>query len=305
MQAIIASEPGAGVGGLRRAERPSPAPAINDVLVRVGAAGFVATELDWPSTWVDRAGRDRAPAIPGHEVAGTVEALGYGATGLTVGQRVVGITDWHRDGALAEFVAVEVRNLAPLPGDIEFATAASLPISGLTAWQALVDHGRLASGQSVLVHGAAGAVGTMATQLARELGAHVIGAGRAADRDKALDYGAHEFVDLAGGELEEVGAVDLVVDLIGGDVQRRSAALVRAGGALVSAVGPVEHRPADGRVVDFVVESAPAQLARILERVRDGRLRPNIARVVPFDEAIAAVNAPGRLTGKTVVLAPA
>jgi NADPH:quinone reductase-like Zn-dependent oxidoreductase len=157
-------------------ERPEPPAAINDVVVEVHASGFVPTELAWPSTWTDRLGRDRTPSIPGHELAGVVTALGYGTTGLSVGQRVFGLTDWHRDGTLAEYVAVEARNLAPLPGDVDFTVGASLPISGLTAWQGLFDHGRLQAGQSVLVHGAAGAVGTMVTQLAREFGAYVTGA---------------------------------------------------------------------------------------------------------------------------------
>jgi NADPH:quinone reductase-like Zn-dependent oxidoreductase len=144
-------------------ERPEPQAAINDVLVQVRASGFVPTELTWPSTWTDRVNRDRTPTIPGHEVAGVVTALGYGTTGLSVGQRVFGLTDWYRDGTLAEYVAVEARYLAPLPGDVDFTIGASLPMSGLTAWQALFEHGRLRAGQSVLVHGAAGAVGSMAT----------------------------------------------------------------------------------------------------------------------------------------------
>src|SRR5215212_1885287 len=151
---------------------------INDVVVEVHASGFVPTEMAWPSTWTDRRGRDRTPSIPGHELAGVVSALGYGTTGVSVGQRVLGLADWHRDGTLAEYVAIEARNLAPLPGDVDFTVGASLPISGLTAWQGLFDHGHLRAGQSVLAHGAAGAVGTMVTQLAREAGAYVIGTGR-------------------------------------------------------------------------------------------------------------------------------
>ena len=168
--------------------------------------------------------RDRTPSIPGHEFAGVVTALGYGTTGLSVGQRVLGLADWHRDGTLAEYVAIEARNLAPLPGDVDFTVGASLPISGLTAWQGLFDHGRLQAGTSVLAHGAAGAVGSMVTQLAREAGAYVIGTGRAADRQKALDMGAHEFVDLDNDTLADVGGVDLVFDVIGGDVQKQSPA---------------------------------------------------------------------------------
>src|SRR3989442_7777785 len=168
------------------AERPEPAAAINDVIVQIHASGFVPTEMEWPSTWTDRAGRDRTPSIPGHELAGVVTALGYGTTGLSVGQRVFGLTDWHRDGTLAEYVAVEARNLAPLPGDVDFTVAASLPISGLTAWQGLFEHGRLRAGQSVIAHGAAGAVGSMVTQLARLAGAYVDGTRRGAGRHKAL-----------------------------------------------------------------------------------------------------------------------
>src|SRR6267143_5810580 len=196
--------------------------------------------MTWPSTWTDRLGRDRTPVIPGQELAGVVTALGYGTTGLSVGQRVFGLTDWYRDGTLAEYAAVEARNLAPLPGDVEFTVGASLPISGLTAWQGLFQHGRLQAGQSVIAHGAAGAVGSMVTQLAREAGSYVIGTGRAADRQTVLDFGAKEFVDLDSDKLEDVGGVDLVFDLIGGDIGKRSARLVRAGGTLVSIVGPVE-----------------------------------------------------------------
>ena len=301
MKAIVVTDQAAGAAGMTLAERPEPTPAINDVIVEVHASGFVPTETAWSSTWTDRAGRDRAPSILGHELAGVVSALGYGTTGLSVGQRVFGLTDWHRDGTLAECVAVESRNLAPLPGDVEFTAGASLPISGLTAWQGLFDHGRLRAGQSVLAHGAAGAVGTMVTQLAREAGAYVIGTGRPADRQKALDFGAHEFVDLENERLEDVGGVDLVFDVIGGDIQKRSAALIRAGGTLVTVVAPPEARPADGLAVDFVVESDRAQLSEIVQRVRDGRLRTNIGDVAGLDDALAALNPTGRRQGKTII----
>jgi len=301
MKAIVVRDQAAGTAGMKLEERPEPQAAINDVGVRVHASGFVGTELTWPSTWADRLGRDRSPTIPGHELAGVVTALGYGTTGLSVGQRVFGLTDWYRDGTLAEFVAVEARNLAPLPGDVEFTTAASLPVSGLTAWQGLFVHGRLQSGLSVLVHGAAGAVGSMATQLAREGGAYVIGTGRAADRQAALDFGANEFADLATDALEDVGGVDLVFDVIGGDIGKRSARLIRAGGMLVSVVGPIEARPEDGLAVDFVVEPDRAQLTEIVQRVRDGRLLTNIGRVSTLDDAVAAFNTKERHRGKTVI----
>ena len=301
MKAIVVTDQAAGKAGMKLVERPKPQAAINDVVVQVHASGFVPTELEWPSTWTDRLNRDRTPSIPGHELAGVVVALGYGTTGLSVGQRVFGLADWYRDGTLAEYVAMEARNLAPLPGDVDFTVGASLPISGLTAWQGLFQHGRLRAGQSVLVHGAAGAVGSTVTQFAREFGAYVIGTGRAADRQKALDLGAQEFVDLGTDALEDVGGVDLVFDLIGGDIGKRSAPLVRAGGTLVCVVGPCEARPADGLAVDFVVEADRVQLSEIVQRVRDGRLRTNIGTVAPLDAAVAALNPTKRISGKTII----
>jgi NADPH:quinone reductase-like Zn-dependent oxidoreductase len=301
LKAIVVTDRAAGTAGMTLVERPEPPAAINDVVVEIHASGWVSTELEWPSTWADRAERDRTPSIPGHELAGVVTALGYGTTGVSVGQRVFGLADWYRDGSLAEYVAIEARNLAPLPGDVEFTVGASLPISGRTAWQGLFDHSHLRPGQSVLAHGAAGAVGTMVTQLAREAGAYVIGTGRAADRDKALEFGAHEFVDLDHDTLEDVGGVDLVFDVIGGDIQKRSAGLIRAGGTLVSVVGPVEARPADGLAIDFVVESDRGQLGELVQRVRDGRLRTNIGHVSNLDDAVAALNPNQRRTGKTII----
>ena len=301
MKAIVVTDQAAGTKGMKLVERPEPQAAINDVLVEVHASGFVGTELTWPSTWTDRIGRDRTPTIPGHELAGVVTTLGYGTTGLSVGQRVFGLADWYRDGTLAETIAIEARNLAPLPDDIDFVVGASLPISGLTAWQGLVDHGRLKAGQRVLAHGAAGAVGSMVVQLAREFGAYVIGTGRAADRQTALDFGANAFVDLENDKLGDVGGVDLVFDLIGGEIGKRSARLVRPGGTVVSIVGPVEEPPAEGRAVDFVVEANRAQLGEIVERVRDGRLRTHIGTVASLNEAVAAFNSKERRTGKTVI----
>jgi NADPH:quinone reductase-like Zn-dependent oxidoreductase len=301
MKAIVVTDQAAGTAGMTLAQRPEPPAAINDVIVEVHASGFVPTEMEWPSTWVDRVNRDRTPSIPGHELAGVVTALGYGTTGLSVGQRVFGLTDWHRDGTLAEYVAVEARNLAPLPGDVDFTVGASLPISGLTAWQGLFEHGRLQAGQSVLAHGAAGAVGSMVTQLAREAGAYVIGTGRAADRQAALDFGATEFIDLENDALEDIGEVDLVFDVIGGDIQKRSAGLLRAGGTLVTVVGPAEARPANGLAIDFVVESDRAQLSEIVQRVRDGRLRTNIGNIEALDDAVAALSPTERRRGKTII----
>jgi NADPH:quinone reductase-like Zn-dependent oxidoreductase len=214
---------------------------------------------------------------------------------------VLGLTDWYRDGTLAEYVAVEARNLAPLPGDVDFTEGAALVMPGLTAWQGLFEHGRLRAGQSVLVHGAAGVVGSMATQLAREAGAYVIGAGRAGARQTARNFGAQEFVDLENDALEDVGGVDLVFDVLGGDIAKRSAGLIRAGGTLVTITGPSDARPADGLTVDFVVESDRAELSAIVQWLRDGRLRTNIGKVSTLYDAVAAFNPTERVKGKTII----
>ena len=142
MKAIVVTDQAAGTAGMKLVERPEPQGAAlaslsganyGDVVVEVHASGFTGDGLAWPSTWIDRLGRDRTPSIPGHELAGVVTALSYGTTGLSVGQRVFGLSDSYRGGTLAEYVAVEARNLAPLPGDVDFTVGASLPIWGLTA----------------------------------------------------------------------------------------------------------------------------------------------------------------------------
>jgi NADPH:quinone reductase-like Zn-dependent oxidoreductase len=301
MQAIVAKDRTAGAGGLSFAEMPYPHAAENDVIVRVHAASFTPGELDWPGTWTDRAGRDRTPITPGHEVSGVVSELGYGTTGLTVGQRVFGLTDWARNGTLAEYVAVEARNLAPLAASVEHTLAAALPISGLTAWQGLFQHGQLGIGQTVLVHGAAGSVGSLAVQLAREAGARVMGTGRAAQRDTVLGLGADAFLDLQQDRWEDIGQVDVVFDVIGGEVLDRSAPVVRPGGVLVSIAEPPRVRPDDGRAVFFVVEPDRAQLAALELRLRDGRLRPIVGAVVPLAEAATVFVPANRTPGKTIV----
>src|SRR4051794_8927475 len=303
MKALVVTDQAAGTAGAKLMQRPEPQAAINDVVVQIHASAITGDEVSWPSTWTDRAGRDRAPSIPGHELAGGVTALGYGTTGLSVGQRVFGLTDWYRDGTLAEYVAVEARNLAPLPGDVDFTLGAALVMPGLTAWQGLFEHGRLRAGQSVLVHGAAGIVGSMASQLARDAGAYVIGTGRANARQTALDFGAQEFVDLDNDALEDVGEVDLVFDVLGGDIAKRSAGVIRAGGTLVTVTGPTEGRPAGGLTIDFVVVADRAQLSEVVQRLRDGRLRTNIGDVSTLDDAVAAFNRTERRKGKSIIRA--
>ena len=301
MKAITVRDREAGLAGMVLEERPYPHAAENDVVVQVHAAGFTPGELGWPATWTDRAGRDRTPSVPGHELSGVVVGLGFGTTGLSLGQRVFGMADWARDGSLAEYVAVEARNLAPLPADVDHVTAAALPISGLTAWQGLFDHGRLEAGQTVLIHGVAGAVGSMAAQLAIAAGARVIGTGRASDREPADALGVDEFVDLESEKFEEVGSVDVVFDVIGGEILDRSAALINPGGALVTITLPPKVRPADGRAVFFVVEPGRAQLVELVQRVRYGRITPSVGSVRALPDAVAAFQPATRARGKTII----
>lgn len=279
MRAITVTDREAKDYGLSLTELPSPSPAENDVVVEVHAAGFLRGEPEWPSTWTDRAGRDRTPSVLGHELSGVVVELGYGTTGLTIGQRVFGLTDWARNGSLAEYTAVEARNLAPLPANVDHVAAAALPMPGLTAWQALFDHAHLQAGQTVLIHGAGGSVGSVAVQLARDTGAHIIGTGRAADKDLAAGLGANEFLDLDGDRLEDVGEVDVVFDVIGGEILDRSTALLRPGGTLVTVAEPPRVQPSGGRSIFFVVEPNRDQSTELATRLRDGRLTPQITAV--------------------------
>jgi NADPH:quinone reductase-like Zn-dependent oxidoreductase len=301
MHALRVHEQG-GPEGLTYEDAPMPEPGIGDVLVRVHAASITPTELTWPSTWVDRLGHDRRPVIPGHEVSGTVEALGSGTTGFAVGDAVYGLTDWYRDGALAEYVAAEARNLAIKPGSLDHVQAAALAMPGLTAWQALFVHGGLSADQSVLIHGAGGGVGTVAVQLARAVGAHVIATGRAWARDRVSELGAKRFVDLDRERFEDVAeGVDLVVDLVGGEILQRSAITVEEGGVLVSIV---EEPPMGGaRGVYFVVEPARAELEELAHRADEGDLRPVVGKVFDLADVDRAFEAKagGGVPGKVVV----
>ncbi|MGH3465151.1 MAG: NADP-dependent oxidoreductase [Kribbellaceae bacterium] len=299
MRAITVRDREADDYGLSLTELPYPHAAENDVIVQVHSAGFTRGELDWPGTWTDRAGRDRTPSVPGHELSGVVTELGYGTTGLTVGQRVFGLTDWARNGSLAEYTAVEARNLAPLPADVDHIAAAALPISGLTAWQALFNHAHLQTGQTVLIHGAGGSVGSVAAQLARETGAHIIGTGRASDRDLADTLGVHQFLDLDGDRLEDAGEVDVVLDVIGGEIRDRSTALLRPGGTLVTIADPPTTHPRNGRAIFFVVEPNREQLAQLAARLRDGRLTPLVTAVC--DLAAAPATFAEHTRGRTII----
>jgi NADPH:quinone reductase-like Zn-dependent oxidoreductase len=292
-----------GIEGLVYEEAPEPSPAIGDVLVKVHACGITPTELYWP-IWTDRSGHERRSIIPGHEFSGVVVALGHGTAGVAVGDEVYGLIDGYRDGAAAEYIAIEARDVAPKPTTVDHVQAAALPQAGLTSWQALFDHGRLEAGQSVLVHGAAGALGSMAIQLARWAGARVLGTGRAPARQIALDMGADHFVDLEREGWEEAADhVDVVFDTIGGDVVARSVGIVKPGGVLVTVVAPPPDDRTDIRIVHFVRDPSRAQLVKLAELVDSGQVRPRVGAVYPLCEARTAfaTKAKHGVTGKVIL----
>ena len=304
MKAIRMHEP-TGVSGLVWEEVPDATPGLCDVLVKVAACGITHNELDWP-IWTCRAGHQRTSVIPGNEVSGVVAALGYGTAGFAVGDEVFGLTDQLRDGAAAEYVAVEARNVALKPQTVDHIHAAAVPRAGLTAWQALFDHGKLAKGQTVVIHGAGGAVGSTAVQLARWAGAQVIGTGRSHSRELVTELGADRFIALDADRLEDAaGQADLVLDTIGGEVLAHSAPLLKPGGTLVTikaAALPPTSRD-DIKKVVFVQESSRAQLTELARLVDEGHLRPQVGAVYPLAEAAQAYSAKaaGGMPGRVVL----
>lgn len=307
MKAVRIREPKGfeGIDGLVYEDAPDPRPAVADALVEVRAASFTPTELMWPLA-TDRAGHERGARIPAHEGSGVVVALGYGAAGVSVGDEVFGLIDGYRDGWAADYVAIEVRSLAPKPATVDFVQAAAIPQAGLTSWQALFDHGHLERGQTVVVHGAAGGVGSTGVELAHWAGAHVIGTGRANARDRVLELGADEFVDVdREGWETSVGQVDLVYDEIGGDVLARSPAIVKPGGALVSVMAPPETDRTDIRTVHFVRDANGTQLREIARLVDEGTLHAHVGAVYRLADAREAFMAKSteHIPGK-VVLTP-
>jgi NADPH:quinone reductase-like Zn-dependent oxidoreductase len=276
---------------IEEVERPRPLP--GQALVRVHAAAITRDELDWPV--------DRLPAIPSYELSGVVEEVGEDATGVAVGDEVFALTLFDRDGVAADYAAVSADLLVPKPRTLGHAESAAIPLPALTAWQGLLDHGQLATGERVLIHGAAGAVGSFAVQLARSRGAHVIGTASATNLELVRELGAHEAVDGTSRFEDAVEPVDLVFDTSGGERLQRSRAVLRPGGRLVSVAEP----PGDGGVF-FIVEPNRDQLDSLAKLADAGTLRPPVVETLPLTEAHQAFTRslqPGR-HGK-LVLTPA
>jgi NADPH:quinone reductase-like Zn-dependent oxidoreductase len=286
-------------------DAPVPEIGPGDVLVRVSATGITPTELRWDETYQHPDGTPRIPTIPGHEVSGVVERVAPGVDDLRPGDAVYGLADFPRDGAAAEFVAVRATNLARKPQSIKDSEAASLPLSALTAWQAMFVHGELVAGQSVLIHAGAGGVGSLAVQLARWRGLRVFATASARDvafvqslgADVVIDYRAERFEDKA-------RDVDMVFDTVGGETQERSLDVLRKGGVLVSVVARMAPGVAEQhgvRGVYFIVEGNREQLEQIAALVDEGTLKPIIAQVFPLARARAAFefgvssHAPGKI----------
>jgi NADPH:quinone reductase-like Zn-dependent oxidoreductase len=284
---------------------PVPEIGAGDVLVRVSATGITPTELRWDETYQHADGSPRIPTIPGHEVSGVVERVAPDVDDLRPGDTVYGLADFPRDGAAAEFVAVRAGNLARTPHTIGHTEAASLPLSALTAWQALFVHGGLVAGQSVLIHAGAGGVGSLAVQLAHGRGIRVLTTTSARDAAFVQSLGADVVIDYRAGRFEdEARDVDMVFDTVGGETQERSLGVLRTGGVLVSVVSRIAPHIAeqhDIRAVYFIVEGDRGQLEQVATLVDEGKLKPIIAKVFRLADARAAFefgaasHAPGKI----------
>ena len=289
-------------------DAPQPHPGPGEVLVRAYAAGIIATELQWDVTYQTTAGSPHALPIPGRDLSGVVEEVGPGATTLVKGSEVYALLGYGRDGAQADYTIALPNELVPKPSTLDHVQAAAVPLSALTAWQALFDHAHLAAGQTVLIHGGAGGVGVFAVQLAHRAGAQVIATTSARNRDFLRELGANEIIDYTTTRFEAVAqGVDLVFDLVGGDTLQRSWQVIKPRGVLVSVVSPPppaavakEH---DVRFAWFVVEPNREQLLKIGALIEAGQLHPVIDTVFPLAEARQAYEqaAQGHTRGKIVL----
>jgi NADPH:quinone reductase-like Zn-dependent oxidoreductase len=292
---------------LRAAEMDAPTPAQGEVLVRVRAAGVTPTELLWYPTTHTSSGAPRLHAVPGHEFAGVVAAVGTGVGGVEVGQEVFGMNDWFAEGATAEFCVSRPEWIAPKPTRLSFAEAAATPIGTLTAWQGLFDRAKIQRGETVLIHGASGGVGVFAVQLAHRHGAKVIATASASARDFLTNLGADRVIDYRNERFEDVVRdVDVVFDGVGGSTLERSWSVLSPSGRLVTIAANSEGT-ADERIkrAFFIVELNGGQLREIAALLEAGELRAFVQAEVPMsraDEAYAGTAHRGGTRGKLVVV---
>src|SRR5262249_13185016 len=239
-------------------DAPKPELGAGDALIRVHATGITPAELTYTETYTNCDGSARLPALPGHEVAGEVESVAARVEGGWLGQQGAAVRTCGRAGAAAEYVAVHAADLAPKPTTVDHAQAAAVPLSALTAWQAFFDHAQLAPGQRVLIHGAAGGVGSFSVQNPRWHGASRVWPTSSENRDFLLHLGANEVIDYRHAQFEQaVRDVDVVLDTIGGETRERSWQVLKPTGILVSLPGPIPESegPAHGkRGVFFIVQ---------------------------------------------------
>lgn len=287
---------------------PRPGPGPGEVLVRVRAAGV--NPVDWQTLKGEGAasllGRP-LPVIVGWDVAGTVEAVGPDTDGIGRGDEVFGMVRFPKEGgAYAEYVAAPAADLVLKPAALDHIRAAALPLAALTAWQALFDAADVRSGQTVLIHRAAGGVGHLAVQLAAWAGATVVGTASARNADYLRRLGAHQVVDYTTTRFEDACRdIDVVLDAVGGDTRDRSWGVLREGGILVSLRGEPSP-PADTRAVrglGVTVHRDGGQLARIAELVEGGCVTPTVETVLPLADARRAheLSETGRTRGKIVL----
>jgi NADPH:quinone reductase-like Zn-dependent oxidoreductase len=272
---------------------PIPQTREGEILIRVHAAGV--NPLDWKVS--EGYGKDRLnhklPLILGWDVSGVIEASGSGVTNFKAGDDVYGLLDVRRDGAYTEYVAARADHLAPKPKTINHVQAAAVPITGLTAWQSLFDAAGLAPGQTVLIHAAAGGVGSFAVQLAKWRGAKVLGTASSANVSFLKGLGADEVIDYKANRFEErAKGVDVVLDTLGGEIQDRSWKVLKKGGILVSTVGirfPEKAAELGVRAVSFFVRPNAAHLMEIGRLIDKGDIKPAVETVLPFAQARKAL----------------
>ncbi|MET9224535.1 NADP-dependent oxidoreductase [Lentzea sp. NPDC003310] len=294
---------------LRYEDVEKPVPAAGEVLVRVTATTFNPVEGNIRLGVMQGPIPVDLPHTPGLDVAGTVDELGEGVDGLAAGDEVIGFLPMTKPGAAAEYVLAPAAALTPAPKGVPLADAAALPLVGLTAYQALFDHGRLEAGQRVLVNGAGGPVGGYAVQLAKQVGAHVIATASPRSAEAVTTAGADEVVDHTSTDVLSAVTeqVDLVLNLapVAPEVLAQLPSLVRSGGAVVNTTiwmpAPADEER-DVRGVNLYVRSDADQLARLVALVDSGDLRVDVAQRVPLTDLpeVHVRAASGEVRGKVV-----